>query len=318
MHGLICTYNKPHNQSVQKLLEHLPKGWTVSECDLFCDLLTEIDVDRILDRFKNVGFILIGDVFWPTGQNVCKWAKKNSVKSAFLQHGQWIYIDNKKQLEFYPDVTLVFGTNVANMVSGWPYSKFSQVVVVGSPRYDDIKQVSSDGYVLMSPPVIEEVVHNEPSKKTKTRSLKCLGALTGIDKECDLVIQPHYREARTDWLRNIFPQAKFVDPKRDTIELISKSSCIMTSRSSTSVLDAIACGKQVILMDLPKYGMSFYRRGYFDGFAFESKSKEHLLENISEANKNIDIDVEYIENAKQHIYINGASNRVWEAIKSVF
>lgn len=311
MIGVICSYNKPHDQSIRKLLEHVPQGFAIANVSLASDRFTYTDIQKLLDPFDYMEFVVIGDVFWPTGQHICKWCEQKKIQCIFLQHGQWIYIANKQMLSHYPSDTLLFGQRIHDMVSSWPYAERSKLHVTGSPRYDDI-QTRDNGYVFFSPPVIEEC--SPSGRKLNQCTWKLLSQLSSIDHKCHLVIQPHYREGRTDLLKKMFPMAQFVDHRDNALKWVADSSCIMTSRNSTSVLDGIACGKKNLLVDLLSFDQSFYGREYFGDFAVENDTTQDLFDNVSQSYSTADMTQAYISLAKNYIYLSNASERVWSVV----
>lgn len=318
MKGMLLKYNKVHNDSLRRLAPKLIKHFEVLWGDLsvFGEQMDRLTPDTIEDYFGSFGkfeFIVVGDVFWKTGQAICCYGQKHDTPVFFLQHGQWIYIKNKKKLNHYPAYTLLLGNNVANMCSSWEYEKNSRIAVTGSPRYDE---ASSNGgsYVYFSPPVIEELVHNRPTGVLRRSFKENLEAIKKIDKEFPMVIQPHYREARADDLHKLFPCAQFADPQLDALKLIRGAAKVLTSRNSTVVLDAIAHQKPVVLMDFPKYDACFFEREYFGKFALESENKAHLVDNLLADTKVKRTD--YANKAKAHIFLGDASSRIVEWIKS--
>lgn len=318
MKGLLLKYNKVHNHSLQNLSRKLSKDFGLIWGDLESfqdkkDLLSYSVLENFISSFGNIHFIVTGDVFWETGQNLCKYCTNNGIPLFFLQHGQWIYIKNKKRLNHYPSCTMLFGDNVSNMCSSWEYGKHSNVVVTGSPRYDAASP-NGGSYVYFSPPVIEELIHNKPTGVCRRSFKRNLEAIKKIDKEVPMVIQPHYREARTDELHKLFPCAQFADPQLDALKLIRGAAKVLTSRNSTVVLDAIAHQKPVVLMDFPEYDACFFKRGYFGEFALESETKSHLVDNLL-----IDTKIkrtDYVSKSKEHIFLGDASSRIVECIKN--
>ena len=189
------------------------------------DLLPFTQISSYLAGFDHLDLVILGDVFWSTGQNICRWCSENQVKTLFLQHGQWIYVVNKKRLSYYPSYTALFGENVAKECKSWYFGQFSQIEVTGCPRYDFLHlcQVSSKKeYIFFSPPVIQETVHGQakPIRKTFLQSLK---RIAGFDKQCRVVLQPHYREANVGILKELFPSAEFRSAKEKTLNLVSKA-----------------------------------------------------------------------------------------------
>ncbi len=305
--GLLLKYNKVHNESLSEIAPILRKQFEISWHHIESDLLSYEKVEKQLDNLLPLDFLVIGDVFWPTGQNVCKWAITRKVASFFLQHGQWIYINNKKKLEHYPGATLFFGDNTKEMCSTWTYANYSKLEVVGNPRY--VNSPNKEGsYVYFSPPVIEEILHNKPSNKIREPFLKCLQDISGIDKETPIVLQPHYREAQTDRLRELFPNAQFADPSLSTLKLVKGATKVITSRNSTVVLDAIAYEKKVVFTELPYSDACFFKKGYFGDFGHESETKNQFFKHVTQNDKINK--TSYAEKAKKYIYLGSAAQRV--------
>lgn len=316
MRGLLLKYNKVHDDSLRNLAPKLAKYFEVLWGDLSTfgeemDLLTYDAVKEYLVLFGELEFILVGDVFWRTGQSICRYGRERDIPVFFLQHGQWIYVKNKKKLPYYPAYTLLLGDNVANMCSSWTYGKNSHIVSSGSPRYDNASP-NGGSYVYFSPPVIEELIHRKPTGKLRRSFYENLKAIKNIDKELQIVIQPHYREARTDYLHQLFPHAQFADPQLDALKLVRGATKVLTSRNSTVILDAIAHHKPVVLMDFPEYDACFFKRGYFNSLALESETKSHLASNLL---AEVKIKRSAYMNAREYIYLGNASDRIVESIK---
>ncbi len=318
MRGVLLKYNKVHNDSLRNLAPKLAKYCEVLWGDLSIfdkkmDLLTYDDIEDYFAPFGKLEFIVMGDIFWRTGQSICRYGEEHDIPVFFLQHGQWIYIKNKKKLPHYPSHTLLFGDNVAEMCSSWIYGANSQVEVTGSPRYDEILP-NGGSYIYFSPPVIEELIHGQPTGRVRRPFLENLEAIKKIDKELPIVVHPHYREARTDYLHKLFPYAQFADPQLDALKLIRGAAKVLTSRNSTVILDAMAHHKPVVLIDLPEYDACFFERGYFGNFALESETKSDLIDNLLFTTKTKRAD--YLS-AREHIYLGNASNRIVEHIRGV-
>ena len=270
------------------------------------DRLSYHEVHRLLTQQKPFDAILIGDIFWDTGQNICRWGQDNKVPVFFLQHGQWIYITNKKDPKYLPTATFVYGDKIQQMMSSWEYSKRSKVYVTGNPRYDNISRNNSGEYVYFAPPVMFE---NVPSAANRTdrNAFDNLVSLKGIDKEVPMLIHPHYREINVPQLKDMFPYAKFADPQIDPLPLIQKSSKVLTHRNSTTVLDAIACGKMTVLMNFREKDKSFFPRDYFGEFAQESDWPSRCMTNLK---SNVTEISDYEEKARPYIYLGNASKRI--------
>ena len=317
----LLKYNKVTNESLQIIYPLLKqKGHEIIWLDLSeisknkIDLLSLQSIDKYLKRKGTFDCVVFGDVFWPTGQAICRWCKSNNVKSVFLQHGQWIYVNNKRRLNYYPSHTVVFGDNVKKMIESWPYGRFSKIHVAGSPRYDNLNINHGKNYVFFSPPVIQEIVHGV-AKMIRQPFLKSLEALSGFDKECVVYMQPHYREHRIDILKKLFPAARMIDSSEDTLQHIKASRSVVCCRNSTVVLDAMACGRKVTFTDLPACDVAFFKRNYFQDFGVEISSKIDLIHSLK-GHKTHSIDEQYINKCKPYIYLQGASGRLISVIES--
>ncbi len=316
MTGLLLRYNKVHNDALQKLEPNLRKKFEFIWGDLedlegLADLQSASSLSNYLDSLPQFDFVVIGDVFWPTGQNICKICKEKNIPTFFLQHGQWVYTKNKISLIHYPTCTFLFGDFINDVCTSWIYSKFSKCSVTGSPRYDDAKSNGGNVYLYFAPPVLEEIVHKKPSGIIRKQAVQALSTLKGIDKELSVIIQPHYREARVDWLHDMFPAAQFADPNLDPFKLVRGASKVIASRDSTSVLDAIAHRKIVALTDI-RDTKSFFSKGHFGEFALESKNKQEF---IRHANSDYKLKGNnYVQRAKKHVYLGDASTRIVELI----
>ena len=318
---LLLRYNKVHDHSLEILYRKLRKNfdlmWGSLPAEKSVDLLSQNAIDTYLDPL-DVNAVVIGDVFWPTGQRICASCNARGIKTFFLQHGQWIYVNNKKSLKHYPSHTMLFGKNAVDMCSSWPYSKHSKVSMTGSPRYDSVNgKLYGGSYIYFSPPVIEELVHGRPCGQIRQPSLRCLEKLRGIDGIVPMIVQPHYREARIEWLRRLFPKAQFADPDLDPLCLISGSKKVVASRNSTVVLDAIAYKKTTVLIDLLNEDVGFFKRGHFGEFALESADREQFIRNVV-----TDVEVNYkngyAKRAQEHIYLGDASERIGGIIQHEF
>lgn len=317
MTGLLLQHNKVHDESLFQLSSQLKKEFSIKigkmNSSEYPDDLLPYDVVKKYVEYDEPDFVITGDVFWRTGQNLCRACKELNIPLFFLQHGQWIYVQNKKKLNYYPTHTMLFGENIANMCSGWEYGKHSQIKPVGSPRYDNVVK-SSGKYIFFSPPVIEEIIHDKPSGKIRREFFQNLKTLSGIDRYVSMVIQPHYREAKINWLHDLFPNAQFADPQLNASKLISGATKVLSSRNSTIVLDSIAHRKPVFISDLSEHDSCFYKRGYFEGFATESLNKQELLSNLMRDDTPINT-IEYAERAKPYVCLGEASARVLKCIQ---
>ncbi len=316
MNVILTRYNKVTNQAFNKFAAKCP-GVNITWVDLESfgpkiDILNYTEIEQFLDGYRSYDAILVGDVFWPTGQNICRWADAHSVICYFLQHGQWIYMANKRSPPFVPTGTFVYGDNLVKECSSWPYAAASKMVATGNPRYDDIEFSSPGEYVYFSPPVIFELSPSAFPKQSKLAT-KTIMDLRGIDKNCELMIHPHYREASVEALRQWFPKAKIQDPKDDPFPLIAGSKKVLTHRNSTVVLDAIAHGKETVLVNFIR-NSSHYQRGYFGKFARESDSPSQCIKLLSDESSEPVLDEEYVNKAKEYIHLGSASERILSII----
>ncbi len=308
---LLLRYLKVTNEAFEKIASSAPSNLYVVQDDLASfgsrmDVLSYEAVDDFLSKHKPLDAIMVGDIFWATGQNICKWCLENKILCFFLQHGQWIYTVNKKNPPFLPSHTLLMGENIANACRKWPYARRSRITAVGSPRYNDLK-IEPGKYVYFSPPALLEKVPSGPNR-TNSVSEKLLPRFRGLDKVCNLLIHPHYREGKVNALKWLFPGAQFADVQDSALSLIAQSGRVLTHRDSTVVLDAIACRKQTVLIfDFP----SFYPKGYFKEFAIESNSFNDC---VNKLHSNIRDIVDYEKKAAEFLILGNASKRISDIV----
>lgn len=312
---LLLRYNKPTIESFEKLANI---GLRVKWADLQhfgarLDVLNYQDASNLLEGLSPFDVIMVGDIFWPTGQNICKWAEENKKPCYFLQHGQWKYIDNKKNPRYLPAATFVYGKYVRRMMMTWPYAKKSQILATGNPRYDGINRTTEGEYVYFAPPVMHEQVPSGPAKTDKKAYSILHGfSKAGLSKTTKLLLHPHYREGNIKQLKRFFPEAELIDPKASALELVQKSRMVLTHRDSTTVLDAIACGKPSVLMNFHGFN-SFFSRGHFGKFATETVSYEDCVAKIK-VDRELDYS-DYVDRAKEYLVLGEAGVRIKEAIE---
>lgn len=309
---LLLRYNKVTNQAIDSLLE---TDSTLSQADLSAfgskiDTASFQQISEFLGNLLPIKSVMIGDIFWPTGQNICRWCSERKIDCFFLQHGQWIYVDNKKNPKFLPSYTFVYGDDLLNEISDWPYGKRSKIVTTGNPRYDNLR-ISCGDYVYFSPPILMETNPSSPTN-IHQKTYLWLKSIAGIDTKCNLLIQPHYREGDFSFLRKTFPAATMVDKQDSALDYIGKCSKVLTHRNSTVVLDAIACRKKVILMNFEGFDNGFFKKHYFGEFAVENKSLADLEKSIT--NEYLQVD-SYEEKAKRYIYLGNAGQRILRIMK---
>jgi len=263
----------------------------------------------VLLKVYDFDVIMVGDIFWPTGQNICDWSKRNNKVCCFLQHGQWIYIDNKKNPQHVPSCTFLFGGHVYDMVQTWPYAKRSRVEVVGNPRYDNLTITESEDFLYFAPPVILEQIEGTKDRLNEV-ARQSIVEYKNLDKEINLMIHPHYREGGIDILKGMFPNAQFIDVHDDPLPYVLRCKSVLTHRNSTTVLDAIACHKLSVIMDKP----SFYKKGYFGPFAYEALNMKDVILGFD---KEVEV-YNYEEEAYPYICLGNASERIRNVVQSGF
>jgi hypothetical protein len=278
---LLLKYNKPTNAAFDRLSQNCTFKCIWDDLSVFdhrIDTLPYGVVDKILSK-HSFDWAVVGDIFWTTGQHICLWCKKNNKNLLFLQHGQWIYTENKKNPKHVPSHTGVFGRRTAEMVKSWPYAQRSKVIITGTPRYENCVVNPSGDFVYFAPPVIGEKVPTIGCDKISSMTARWIESLRTLDQHCKLKIHPHYRELKIDFLKQMFPQADILPVDDDPLDFIQQSCAVLTHRNSTTVLDAIACGKPVILMNFEKFDHSFYPKNYF---LCKNKSFAHECNDLNE------------------------------------
>lgn len=276
------------------------------------DLLSYNDVNDFLNK-QLFDAIVVADIFWPTGQNICQWCIRNEKKCYFWQHGQWIYTLNKENPQFAPYGVFFLGDNILKKCSSWPLAKKSKFIISGSPRYDNIDvNTNKEDYVYFSPPVVLEEV-NGATSKYNAQVHKLLKSIKGIDNKVNLYLHPHYREGMVTELRSLFPNAKYIDKKEEVFKHISKAAKVLTHRNSTVILDAIACHVSVVLLNFDSLKNSFYPKEYFSEFAVESTTSENCVANLLSKSHEI---LDYEIKAKKHILLGDATSRILNVIKN--
>lgn len=315
---------KPVNESFNKLQSKATslifKTLDLTTFGSKLDVLSYQVVVEILDKAKPFDAILVGDVFWPTGQHICKYGAVRKNKVFFLQHGQWIYDANKRNPPFVPFATFLFGDDVYEKFWKFPYGSRSKLFVTGSPRYDNLKIDATSDMVYFSPPVVLETSPSSPPKK-QVWGYNVLSKLQGLDQECNLLIHPHYREGDVGFLKDLFPLAKFADPQENALALIGQSRMVLTHRNSTCVIDAISLRRPCALIDLEDMdwmrfseqfvGWSYFPRNYFCEFAKESSDASECFNNVKETGTYPTLnEQDYIKKAKKYICLGEASKRI--------
>lgn len=314
---LFLKYNKPTNDAFTKFMHIMRDKVSCIIADLREDFGQKIDfvdfnsINKYLNKFRPFDAIFIGDIFWITGQNICCWANINNIKCCFLQHGQWIYIQNKMNPTYAPSHICVYGNNVVSMSSCWPLAKNSSIIATGSPRYDILPTETVEDAVYFSPPVLIEVHHS--GRKSVVSGVKnWLHDLRQFDKYCKVYLQTHYRDApESDMiLQEFFPYATFIDRSDDPLRWIAKCQKVVTHRNSTTVLDAIASKKPVILINIDDES-SFFPNGYFGDFTKEISNVNDLITHVMSK-------IEFSENSTDdHIITDNSSVRIFSAIHGV-
>lgn len=313
---LLLKYNKPINEAWDSLAVQCNNGRTISvdtvDMAIFgprVDQLSFLEVSNLLDRHKGVDFVFVGDIFWPTGQNICRWGRENKVNTLFLQHGQWIYTVNKRNPQYTPDYTCVLGENILQESLKWPLAKTSKIVATGSPRYDFYTQCTREDFDYFAPPVMVEYVPGQ-SDRDNPIARQLLEKMSGLDTKCTLFIHPHYREKDILSLRQMFPKAVILNPHDSALNWINRCRYLITHRNSSSVLDAIACKKHSLLMNFGGFS-SAYSRGYFGEFATEFDDMSALKQYVGSASV---LRGKTNTNPKQHLVIGNATHRILDLI----
>jgi hypothetical protein len=108
-------------------------------------------------------------------------------------------------------------------------------------------------------------------------------------------------------LRKWFKSAVFADPASSSLNLIAGAKKVLTHRDSTVVLDAIACCKPVVLINVDEYNC-FYPYNYFHPLAVESSSKEDCLLKLN------DIIIKYDGKLANQFIVTGCSSKKIEKL----
>lgn len=313
MRILLLRYNKVTTEAFEKFAEKsdLQVVWgDLSSLGRKMDTLSPSQVSSFLNKFVPLDAVMIGDIFWPTGQNICAWCSNRRIKCFFLQHGQWIYTDNKRSPKHLPYCTCVYGENIKKEIMSWPYGRHSRVEATGNPRYDDLWHENREGdYVYFSPPVILEL-NTSARSIPHARHEKMVRAVKGVDSKHKVLLHPHYREGKLDLLRKLFPSAEFADPAAPALDLVIDAKQVLTHRNSTVVLDAIACRKRVVLMNFDD--SAHYPKGYFGPFADENSNLDECLQNLA---KEPEVIPDYENQARSHVVLEGATAHIEQLIK---
>lgn len=302
------------NESFDVLLKSDPSMYKVADISSvspFFDTISPGLVNDFLSAQLPFSCVIIGDIFWPTGQNICAFCEKHEIVCCFLQHGQWIYDLNKRNPKHVPAYTFLLGQDVMDRVSRWPYATCSKLVLTGSPRYQFEHQPTIEGQVYCAPPVVHEQFPSAPMKIHRL-ALRQIQRLRGLDKYCRLMIHPHYREAKPDFLSDLFPNALILDRDKPVLPTMSSCVAVITHRNSTSVLDSIACDKSCVLLDFDD--PAFFPRDYFYPFAIESDSPKGLFDAVENINQPVSDGFnsmgDFFHEAKKFIYLGNSSARI--------
>lgn len=306
----LLNYNKPIIEAFDSLELEL-NDCSVTRHDFKSDTMTYEEIDSWLSAM-DFDVIITGDIFWPTGQNICLWAKEHDKRAVFLQHGQWIYTKNKTNPRYLPSATFLFGDDITRQVKRWPYGRRSNIYCTGTPRYEFRNDVSTENFIYFSPPVIEEMC---PPFKPKINHLASehLANFRDLDRVCDLVLHPHYREGNVQILSKLFPRATLLDRSENALLWIRKCRAVITHRNSTAVLDAIAASRKTVLMNLCGTYPSAYKTGYFGDLAVEPNN---IKECFGALESDLSVSLEsYRLRTKPYIFLGNASRRIMSCLK---
>lgn len=306
MRLLLLKYNKVTNEAFLAFEKRTELDVVWGDLSQFDSKIDVLSLNQIAEYFSSLppfDAIMVGDIFWPTGQSICQWCQLNSAKCFFLQHGQWIYTKNKKNPSYLPDSIFVYGYDLKETIESWSGWNDCSVYATGNPRYEDLNTCNGES-IYFSPPVLWEM--NPSTRPILHDSLGSIQAMRGLDQRCKLLIHPHYREGNAGRLRSIFPNAEFVDQGQPALPLISSSKAVLTHRNSTVVVDAIACGKRALILD----HKSYFKEGHFSPFAVEVKDANDVLQNLDS-----DEIPFYKKKCSKHLVLGKASKRISEIIK---
>lgn len=310
---LFVKYNKPHNQSIDNLTKNIQ--YKVIDLQDISKSIDNISCESISKYFNSLSYIkaithiIIGDIFWPTGQNICKFGSLHDKKIVFLQHGQWIYVENKKNPPYLPYVTFLYGDHLLQKVKGWPYGLKSKCFATGSPKYDNINIKQGD-YFYFCPPVILETFPSR-SSVVNTKNQLLLHSLKGLDSYCKLSVHPHYREGDIQFIKELFPKAEFFDTELNSLDLIKNSKGVITHRDSTTVIDAISCKKKSLLLNFNNEKQSYFKKFYFRDYCVENDNFGQLINNID----NIDFIKEHYSYVDDYIQQGNSSEKIFRIME---
>ena len=151
-----------------------------------------------------------------------------------------------------------------------------------------IKNTEIDfNYILypLNQPNDEQLLVRAPNFQNNITNIKMLADC--IPKNIKLIVKEHpvnpgmIKSKDIKLLKNTFSNLYFVDPNIPIRPLIKKSSGIFTI-NSTSGIEALICGKKIIVM-----GNSYYK---YNNMAIKPKSKENLKQAIEELLSDFKID----------------------------
>jgi hypothetical protein len=101
---VLVRYNKVTNHSFTILSGNFPESWNVQWTDPVnsrrMDILSYNEVHELLASL-HPNIVLVGDIFWKTGQNICRWCRvsyritlsflgkmyMNNVKNGLMENG---------------------------------------------------------------------------------------------------------------------------------------------------------------------------------------------------------------------------------------
>jgi len=319
MNGIVILSSKVIDNALNNISDVLEKhGIEIQSADLRDvkknqSFVSYEQVNSLLSSLGKIDFAITGDAFWSSGKNICRWCKENHVKSYLFQHGQWIQLQNKKDTDIVPDCVFFLGDDLTRQCSQWADWKYCKAFTTGSPRYDDLNEFKDDGYIYFSPPAVQiNDIFKKISNRIDDKAWGWIKSVAAKLKGMKVLVHPHYREMQIKMFKKNFSYLDFINPKEDPLPIIANASKVLTHRNSTTVLDAIACHKSVVLMDTVEEDRAYFKRGHFGEFALESDILDQIQSNLKSDYKE---PADYTAKAKKYIYLGNASERIARIVK---